>query len=399
MIEFQIHCLTQEIINKQIEIDRLANKSKEDDKVIQEMIQSIRMLEELNNDKSAKTNSVTCTSNFNKTENFKPSQKPTVSFSSSPCILSSASCTTSLTNVENSGVNPKSCPKRILILGDSHCRNLKDLLTKELPSTFHVSLNFKPGGTFHDVANLCVTNDPPYEHVIVIAGTNDVCRSIWSSVENAVYVISETFRNSKVHLVLAPPRANYTSMNKYINTFNYHLRWISKKLNNVQCIETQFLFHFDDYAFDNLHFNRSGKIKLCRTIKHAIMNKISTVGGRQRIETKPVSIRNSKEALNTRLRDHSHKYHPSSSYYQQFNSSHLESRGTRHFSRESRWFKNSSSQYNRDHMQSRTGPDTEQSSRIFKDDRQWRQCPRQLNGHTHQRVDDRFRFRSRERHA
>uniref|UniRef100_A0A8D8ZYY7 Uncharacterized protein n=1 Tax=Cacopsylla melanoneura TaxID=428564 RepID=A0A8D8ZYY7_9HEMI len=362
------------------------------------MIQSIRMLEELNYNKSEKVNNVTHSSNPNKTDNFNPSPKPSVSFSSDPCILSSsASGTIPLASVQNLGVNPKSCPKRILIIGDSHCRNLKDLLSKELPSPFHVSVNFKPGGTFHDVAKLCVTSDPPYEHVIVIAGTNDVCRSTWSSVENAVYDISETFRHSKVHLVLTPPRANYTPMNKYINTFNYHLREISKKLNNVQYIETQFLFHFNDYAFDNLHLNRSGKIKLCRTLRHAIVNKHATVGGRQRVKTNPVNVRNSTDSYKTRQRDHSHKYHPSSSYYQQFKSSHLQSRGSRHFSRGSLWFRNSTSQYNRDHIQSRTGPDTEQSTRIFKEDRQWRQCPRQLNRHTHQRVDD--RFRSRERHA
>ncbi|KAL1448359.1 hypothetical protein WDU94_005507, partial [Cyamophila willieti] len=74
---------------------------------------------------------------------------------------------------------------RLVIYGDSHVRNLRMHLEKELPDSYKISTHFKPGGTFQEVANSLSKYDLQYEGIIVMAGTNDVCHSSWADVENA----------------------------------------------------------------------------------------------------------------------------------------------------------------------------------------------------------------------
>lgn len=250
----QVDALVQEIIRKELTIEKLQRKSDEDDQVIKDMLQSIKVLE------GAK---ISCADNTVKTS-FRQIVPEIIPIPPEP-------------QAARQPLRSSTAAKNIRILGDSHARNLKELLSKELPSTYNVHVNFKPGGTYQDVVNLASSSDPPADHVFVLAGANDVCRSDWISVENAIYDLTAKFETSQIHLVLTLNRASSPSFNKYINIFNKHVKHLTRKLHNVSYVDTHFLFRYSDYTHDNLHLNRLGKIKLCRKIRQAIFpNQIKT---------------------------------------------------------------------------------------------------------------------------
>uniref|UniRef100_A0A8D9F5B0 SGNH hydrolase-type esterase domain-containing protein n=1 Tax=Cacopsylla melanoneura TaxID=428564 RepID=A0A8D9F5B0_9HEMI len=158
----------------------------------------------------------------------------------------------------------------IKIIGDSHVRNLKDLLQKEISSNCEIQTLFKPGGTYQDIADLISGEDDKCEHVFIMAGTNDIHKSTWDQVENAIYKISSLLKNTKISLIMVPPRGNKTIINRDIKVFNKSVREVAYKLNNVNCVEIGYLFDCNDYLYDNLHLNRTGKLKLCKKIVHSM---------------------------------------------------------------------------------------------------------------------------------
>lgn len=224
----QIRGLVQEIINKQILIDKLEKKSKEDDTLIKNMIQSIRMLED-----------------ENKVKNVTLNDQPTF--------------------VDNSSGRKKI----IKILGDSHVRNLNHFIKKELPHNYVTKFYYKPGACFDQVSKLDPVEDNS-DIVVVIAGTNDVCNSLWYSVENAIVDLSKRYVDKQVFIVLTPYRRDKTVLNKYINIFNNNVKNLVRNLENVKYIDIQNIFAINDYSFDGIHFNRMGKIKICKKIKDAL---------------------------------------------------------------------------------------------------------------------------------
>uniref|UniRef100_A0A8D9E7M3 FLYWCH-type domain-containing protein n=1 Tax=Cacopsylla melanoneura TaxID=428564 RepID=A0A8D9E7M3_9HEMI len=300
-LRFQIHSLAQEIINKQIIIDnlnekaenneaelkRLRYKSDEDDKVIKEMIESIRILEAIKtNNKQIIPRDVPKTNNYNsnpinqitKTINKKPSHKKDQNIVADPSKAASHVKTTTPT-VGNTATNTCQDTKkssaaavtRLVVFGDSHVRNLRIHLEKELPDSYKIHTHFKPGGTFQEVANSLSKHDLQYERIIVMAGTNDICHSSWADVEKAVLKISEMFKHRKVYLVLVPHRGEWSIINKYVKIFNRNLKFLANRLNNVNCIEISYLLKYEDFCRDKIHLNKRGKVKICEKLGQEIL--------------------------------------------------------------------------------------------------------------------------------
>lgn len=302
-LKYQIHCLTQEIINKQIQIDRLHErtlqdkeeldrlkhkteldedelkrlrfKSEEDDKVIKEMIENIRVLESLKPKKSLVHDSMN--KQYNKKNNNQVTQ-PTnmkktyaeVSQAKEQSTRAVSRASTSM-NITTSTIVRKTT--RCVIFGDSHVRNLRSQLEKELPGSYEIHTHFKPGATFQEVANSISSTDLDYEKIFVMAGTNDVCHSTWSEVENAILEISSKFKHTKVFLILVPPRGEKSIMNKYVAIFNKNLKFLVEKVNNLEFIEISYLLNHQDFCTDRLHLNRRGITKLCKKISQYALGK------------------------------------------------------------------------------------------------------------------------------
>uniref|UniRef100_A0A8D8X0G9 Uncharacterized protein n=1 Tax=Cacopsylla melanoneura TaxID=428564 RepID=A0A8D8X0G9_9HEMI len=279
-LRFQIHSLTQEIINKQIQIDnlnekaeqdreeleriknkaefdeaelkRLRFKSEEDDKIIKEMIESIRTLEGLPDKKNSNTK---LKNGPTTTKQKKMSSEKCQTVISPRCAIpprAPREVQFSNTNKSISTPTTEARTTRLVVFGDSHVRNLKNHLEKELPGSYQIHTHFKPGGTFQAIANSISSNDLKYEKVFVMAGTNDVCHSSWTEIENAVIEISTMFKDRTVFLVVVPQRGENCIMNKYVNIFNKNLKLLARRLCNVECIEINHIFDYQDFCGDKL---------------------------------------------------------------------------------------------------------------------------------------------------
>lgn len=238
----QIHGLVQEIINKQLQIDKLQEKSDEDDKIIQNMIQTIRIME---NDKAEYTKL-----NLSK---VKINELP-----------ETVNCP-SISNDKKINCNKKT----IKILGDSHVRNLKYFVDRELSQKYSTECYFKSGAVYKDIENID-HDKKSSNYVIIIVGTNDVCKSLWHKVENAIFDLSKRYKDSEILIVLTPYRQDQPTLNKYINTFNNNIKSVVRKIDHVKFVETNRLFNLNDYCGDGVHFNRNGKIKLSKKIKSVV---------------------------------------------------------------------------------------------------------------------------------
>lgn len=245
----QNDALVQEIVNREIEkdklmtkIDKLQEKSDHDDELMKRMVESIRILE-LQVGTSTKKSTQP------------PPKKPIIS---SPQKVNEVEILHEIRNIDG---------KRIKLIGDSHIRNLKDFMTKLLPCTTSVDVNFKPGGRYEDISRF---DTPPqsvkYDGVFVMAGTNDVCQSIWYQVENAIRGICDQHKPSQVYFILTPLQMGSPTTNKYIRIFNNSIKDVVCTIANATCIETVMMFKHYDYCADGIHLNRQGKFKLCRTL-------------------------------------------------------------------------------------------------------------------------------------
>lgn len=264
----QVDGLIQEIINKQIEIDRLKAKSEADDNDMKDMIRTIRMLEGVKNIESTGNKTQDTDSKATKSKRNKQFNQQTVQSENHKIQDLERNKTI---NTQNTQVT------RIGIFGDSHVRNLREQLQRELPNNYQVHAHFKPGGTFHEISNMFTQEDSDYDLIFVIAGTNDVCHSSWTEVENAVYQISSTLKNKKVYLILPPPRGEETVVNHYIKTFNRSIKELTSTLDNINLVDISYVLDYQHYAYDRLHLNRLGKIKLCKKISQIICKRESKV--------------------------------------------------------------------------------------------------------------------------
>lgn len=170
-------------------------------------------------------------------------------------------------------MNKTSCNK-VLILADSHGRNMSGMLENELQESYNVSSVIYPNACLNqvvnDINNLTRTFTKK-DFVIVIGGTNDLERNVSSSFDKCLkYVISCT-SNTNLILTTIPPRYD-----KYIQE---NLR---TKLNNIFTTCTQHIEHaqvidfqeFDRNDFTNhgLHLNYRGKLKLTKNLCGIICN-------------------------------------------------------------------------------------------------------------------------------
>lgn len=312
---FQIHSLIQEIINKQIiinnlneqiekdnqqldtmkrknehdetELNKLRYKSDEDDKIIKDMIETIRLLEGLksknnlnqsdasNNNKKIQKEKNKQISSIQKDNNKQTSSIEHRESEISKTRVTSSQNMTRLLQKPSTSKLPSTVPKtpcNLVVFGDSHVRNLRVHLERELPGSYKIFTHFKPGGTLQEIANSMIDDKMTYEKIFVMAGTNDVCFSNWTEVENAIVKISQAHKDKKIFLILVPPRGEKSIMNKYIKIFNRNIKILANRLNNIQCIEIGYFLNHRDFCHDKLHLNRYGQIKLCKKIKHHVMN-------------------------------------------------------------------------------------------------------------------------------
>lgn len=179
-------------------------------------------------------------------------------------------------SAENCGENGNKKPS-LLVLADSHGRGLADILIN-MQQKFQVTVYFKPNATFsqvtEDIRNL-TANFNYSDYVVVIAGTNDVKYNFLSS--RLTSVIKNCFHTNLLVCSIPYRYDTYNDKNELIHFANkkiFHIVYKLKRYSDVlNVIDLNKGVFTSDYTIHGLHYNKSGKQKLC----HKILNSISQV--------------------------------------------------------------------------------------------------------------------------
>lgn len=161
---------------------------------------------------------------------------------------------------------------KLSIVGDSHVHNLKPLL-QNIFTNFDIECYAKSGARVDDICSISVRQHGPDDIVILFVGTNDVCKTSWSTLEESFGKLIEKFNGCKLISILLPPRRNATEFNSHIYSLNVKISNLLKK-KGLSYVNPALILKNKHFSRDNLHLNKSGKQLVCEMLKsHIVENK------------------------------------------------------------------------------------------------------------------------------
>uniref|UniRef100_A0A8D9EZ95 Uncharacterized protein n=1 Tax=Cacopsylla melanoneura TaxID=428564 RepID=A0A8D9EZ95_9HEMI len=159
--------------------------------------------------------------------------------------------------------------KKIHLIGDSHIRYLAKEVEKNIGDNYEVLENFRPGITFQKITEELIPKEINENDIIVLsAGTNDLYRTEWNTIQESVATILQ--KNCKIIPILIPPRISHGDMNKDVVKLNTLLKYEYKKFNNPDIIDPQKFIKPWHMAQDGIHMGRKGKIRLAKKIMEKV---------------------------------------------------------------------------------------------------------------------------------
>ncbi|KAI5733134.1 hypothetical protein M8J76_008091 [Diaphorina citri] len=144
-------------------------------------------------------------------------------------------------------------------------------MESKLPKNLSVDHSFIPGGRFHDISSKCIKKYENCDHLIVMAGTNDIGKTSFKEIKTHIENIIIKFKDSKIHLVLVPDRFDKVTMNLDIKILNDKIKTLVKDYKNITIYHTTSIVDSWDYC-DNIHFGPNGKEKLSNAICKEILS-------------------------------------------------------------------------------------------------------------------------------
>jgi len=165
--------------------------------------------------------------------------------------------------------------RRVLVVADSHGKNVANQLQDELPD-YDVTVVCNPGATFNYVANNLesMTEDYTNEDVAVfMAGTNDVDKLINGKEINTnsfnLDKLGKVALRTNLRIIDIPFRFDRPEKNFAIHCLNSSVhKYISSRTNALYCNTTH--FERSEYTTHGLHLNYNGKISLTKLISNSV---------------------------------------------------------------------------------------------------------------------------------
>ena len=168
---------------------------------------------------------------------------------------------------------PTEPTKKVLILADSHGRQISSLLSGKLPSNFSVTGVFKPNGRFADVTSELDTHTKTFtkrDTVIIIGGQNDINLGGHFSPDQHVDKLQRAAQNTNIVISTLPFWYNKPTLCTEIRHANNELKRHLRDT-NVTLFELNFLSekHFTRHG---LHLNSVGKLALGNALAKYILS-------------------------------------------------------------------------------------------------------------------------------
>lgn len=187
---------------------------------------------------------------------------------------------------------------KILILSDSHGRDLSTILTAELKS-YSVTNICKPGATLETVVENLYSQTEDFsfqDHVIIIGGSNN---SSDGKVSQAVLKrILFTAKYTNVLLSAAP----YQFSEKNKNTFLYKINKLfynavtnfykSQRCSSINFVDVNDVLVRDNYVKSGKHLNYNGKLKISQLFERYILGTENCYSYKQIISVVPLKYQN-----------------------------------------------------------------------------------------------------------
>lgn len=156
--------------------------------------------------------------------------------------------------------------KRILILADSHGRNISGILSYVLRRKREVLVIFKPNATLGCVAediDKLTTSFTMVDVVVLIGGTNDLDRGSSAALVSTIEGLQRRLQQ-RTQLIVAtlPRRYDNRKYNRIIDELNDGIRALRNRYGRMKILELGDMGK-DYHTNQGLHLNIKGKVKLC----------------------------------------------------------------------------------------------------------------------------------------
>jgi hypothetical protein len=166
--------------------------------------------------------------------------------------------------------------RRVLVMADSHGKDLGPLLYERLGHSFQSTVITRPGAPFNSVAKDIeeLSNDFNFnDRIIIIGGTNDIVESTDQRYSLNLNAVRRIANRTNVAVATIPFRYDRPLMNRNVNFVNEWLKKEIKSIDNVDIIDLG-IFSINYYTNHGLHLNkRIGKKKLAEIMVENILSK------------------------------------------------------------------------------------------------------------------------------
>jgi lysophospholipase L1-like esterase len=164
--------------------------------------------------------------------------------------------------------NLKNKDHKVILIGDSHARELADKISKYLGNSYEITGYVNPGTGLEVITNSAkneIDNLTQKDVVIVCGGANNVSKNESVKGLKCVTQFVQHRRNTNVIIMKAPHRFDLeesSCVNKEIKVFNRKLKQIMKRYNHTEVIDMR--VNRDQYTKHGLHMNKRGKEHIAR---------------------------------------------------------------------------------------------------------------------------------------
>lgn len=160
---------------------------------------------------------------------------------------------------------------RLFVIGDSHTKQIEQIIHKTVAPKYSVKTICLPGKNLKEIVNsIKIEKLTTNSHICVVASTNDVFKTKWNDIQNALDNLYVKCKDFQVLLVLAFPRYDIRKINMHISKMNGKIKQYIGKYKNITVLNPYNFINMQHMGVDMFHMNLKGKHTLCNKIVNKV---------------------------------------------------------------------------------------------------------------------------------